>query len=962
MQKILIFMLLFIAGMGQAEPYTVIEDKASIPILTPSISARKTLKLRLANGLDVFLISDPKADKSGASLAVKVGSWNDPQDDPGLAHFLEHLLFLGTKTYPEEAGYDLFVSEHGGLSNAYTASDRTAYIFSVENDAFPEALHRFSRFFQEPLFNPSGVARELQAIDQEYAKNIENDHIRELYVHKALSDPKHPNHGFSMGNSKTLSKVSRDTLIRWYQEHYSANLMRLVVYSSIPLESLKKLVVEDFGDIPSSDRERKEVLEKSFPEHLNGHFLYIEPVKNIRTLSLMWELPSKFAEMKDSKPEGIVCYVLGHEGEESLLAQLKREKLAEKLGCGSLKLSSKHLMMYLEIELTKEGLKNVDSVIERCFQAIANFREKGIPRYLFDEIQRLAKIRYQYQPEEDEFLSLMTHTMWVEEALATYPEQSLIVQKYDPEAVKDLLNYLTPRHSHIDIMAPETLTGVTPDSQEHWMGVQYAVRPIPEDQLERWSDVKPHAKIDLPAPNPFLPEYLKLVEAQEPPEELIPHPEAIVDSPKGKIYFAQDKHYKVPKISWNIEIKTPEIDVGDPVKVVLADLYIQSVKEALNTISYPATVAGLEYKIEQKKYGIGIKIEGYSENASLLLEHVLEQLKAVKLQIRKYRMYHDILLRKYQNFEKESPYKQAIEFFRKSFYRAYTTEYEKLNAIRRVSSVTFNNYVSKLFDRVYVEGVLYGNMTAETADEVSRMVLSSFQDSLPYSKEEQSRPEVLILPKNEGPFYLEKKIEAQGNAVVLVVEHNTFDFKKEAAQRILMQAMKQPFFSTLRTKQQTGYIVASIAEEVERQLLNLFIVQSNTHNPRDLLARFELFIEGYLQELSGENLPEEQFDTIREALLIELDQPPKNIRKMGEKLTELAFQYDGDFDWIDKQIEGFQELGYSEFLSLAKGMLGRQNKKRLGILLKGGIPEDRAFDFVPLKSIHALHEIGTYKK
>lgn len=78
--------------------------------------------LQLPNGLRVTVISDPTTDKSAAAVSVEVGSFADPEELPGLAHFLEHLLFLGSVPYPGENQYSEFLAEHGGYSNAYTAA------------------------------------------------------------------------------------------------------------------------------------------------------------------------------------------------------------------------------------------------------------------------------------------------------------------------------------------------------------------------------------------------------------------------------------------------------------------------------------------------------------------------------------------------------------------------------------------------------------------------------------------------------------------------------------------------------------------------------------------------------------------------------------------------------------------------------------------------------------------------
>ncbi|WP_197472316.1 insulinase family protein, partial [Oleiphilus sp. HI0067] len=92
---------------------------------------REYTSFTLENKLDVLIISDKEADKGAASLDIKVGSSHDPIEFPGLAHFLEHMLFLGTHKYPEPDAYQKFISEHGGGHNAYTSLEHTNYFFDV---------------------------------------------------------------------------------------------------------------------------------------------------------------------------------------------------------------------------------------------------------------------------------------------------------------------------------------------------------------------------------------------------------------------------------------------------------------------------------------------------------------------------------------------------------------------------------------------------------------------------------------------------------------------------------------------------------------------------------------------------------------------------------------------------------------------------------------------------------------
>ena len=93
-------------------------------------------KTTLDNGLKAYLLSDRAFNRSAASMCVGVGTLQDPKTRQGLAHFLEHMLFLGTEKYPDVDEYSTYLRNNGGMSNAYTAGDHTNYQFQVFPDAF----------------------------------------------------------------------------------------------------------------------------------------------------------------------------------------------------------------------------------------------------------------------------------------------------------------------------------------------------------------------------------------------------------------------------------------------------------------------------------------------------------------------------------------------------------------------------------------------------------------------------------------------------------------------------------------------------------------------------------------------------------------------------------------------------------------------------------------------------------
>ena len=125
---------------------------------------RSYRRLTLANDLDVLLISDPDTDKAAVALDLYMGSYQNPDGTEGLAHFLEHMLFLGTQRYPSAGEYQTFISEHGGSSNASTSLEHTNYFFNVDAAYLEDALDRFAPFFFEPTFDAKYVDRERNAV------------------------------------------------------------------------------------------------------------------------------------------------------------------------------------------------------------------------------------------------------------------------------------------------------------------------------------------------------------------------------------------------------------------------------------------------------------------------------------------------------------------------------------------------------------------------------------------------------------------------------------------------------------------------------------------------------------------------------------------------------------------------------------------------------------------------------
>ncbi len=263
---------------------------------------------------------------------------------------------MGTKKYPEENAYHSYLSAHSGHSNAFTGATSTNFYFEVSakssddgvaSDANPSplygALDRFAQFFIELLFLASTLDRELRAVDSENKKNLQNDQWRLHQLEKSLSNPKHPHCHFSTGNWDVLKVLPesrginiREKFIEFYEKHYSANRMKLVVLGREPLDVLEHLVSEAFLGVHNKNLKPNRWMDvvPYGPDYL-GTQCFTKPVMDSRELNLFFPFLDE-EDLFESQPSRYISHLIGHEGPGSIMSYIKSKGWANALGAGSI--------------------------------------------------------------------------------------------------------------------------------------------------------------------------------------------------------------------------------------------------------------------------------------------------------------------------------------------------------------------------------------------------------------------------------------------------------------------------------------------------------------------------------------------------------------------------------------------------------------------------------------------------
>lgn len=840
------------------------------PIISPN-DQREYRYLELNNELRVLLVSDEAADKAAASLDVNVGSADDPVDRAGLAHFLEHMLFLGTEKYPDPAEYQAFISQHGGGHNAYTSSEHTNYFFNVDAAHLDPALDRFSQFFVAPLFTEQYVDRERNAVHSEYKAKIKHPYRREMDVYREIVSPRHPMSKFSVGNLDTLADRDddnvRDALLTFYEDYYSASNMTLVVLGRESLDELQQMVVGRFEQV--ANRDTRESISGSALFHSN--FLparvQIKPEKDERRLSLMFPIPSADQYYRE-KPLSYLGSILGHEGKGSLFSLLKELGWAEGLSAGGGLGGRNQGTFNISIQLTQAGYDNQTKVVAIVFRMIQNLRQSGVESWRFEEQRNLSEMAFRFA-EKGEAMHVVSR---LSNQMHRYPVKDIIrgayaYDEFRPRLIKRYLKYLKPDNVLWVVTAPEVETDTlsklysTPYSVNR---LRYEVAVVAKADLD---------KLQLPERNSFIPNRLQV---KSPPsmEQLAELPQLIRKENGVEVWFKQDTQFNVPRSTINIRAYSPV--VGQSVEsAAMTHLYAALVNDSLNEFAYPAALAGLSFGVSANSRGIDLDISGYNDRQGLLLNRMLSTLDRGRFQQERFDAVRKELIRSWRNQVTLTPYEQLFKKLPQVLYAPLWGEQEMAAALEQASLIDLRRFGEQLWNGTRVQALLHGNLYRQEALKLATLINHKLH--APADDESQMvLPPARVMKIGEQRMHYHLPVAHRDVAAIFYQQAMATKVEDRAHMLMIRQLAKSPFFHELRTEKQLGYIVFVSGMGLKDVSGNLFVVQS----PSASLPRVMGEIRDFMLRSAG-NV--DNFEQQRQALLSSLMESPKNLREQSSR-------------------------------------------------------------------------------
>ncbi|MBT6503304.1 MAG: hypothetical protein HOK67_25720 [Deltaproteobacteria bacterium] len=904
----LLFLGLQFSGCSTVNPTAPAPTKE---IIKSEYDSRSYRSLVLSNRLQVLLISDPETDQAAAAIDVAVGQFSDPADRQGFAHYLEHMLFLGTGKYPDADDYGRYLSVHGGSSNAFTGFEDTNFFFSIHKDYLEGGLDRFSQFFISPRFGAEYAEREINAVNSEHQKNLKNDGRRIYQIIRNTANPQHPFHMFGTGNLASLRGGStddgklREQLIHFYGNHYSANLMKLAILGKESLDDLEKMARSYFSAVPDKDITPDRFSDRPVIERPLGRRININPVKSIRQLRLMFPIPSQRSNYP-FKTTTLITHLLGDEGKGSILALLKKQGLATSLSAGVGPESREFGFINISISLTPEGLRKTDRIVAYVFQYFERMRrEPNLERY-FHESRKIAAVDFRFREKEEpsNYVSRLAMNM------QDVPIQDVLVspwlyQAYQPELQQNLLKYLTLENMQIVLIAEDLPT----DRTDPWYGTRYSVERIPDDQLSLWRDVVPHPALTLPPPNPFIVENV----SYQPGQLNEAYPVLLKHSDRTRVWFKQDNIFNIPKGNLRIRLSTP--DAYSSVKnAAMTKLFTLLLRERLNEYSYPAVIAGLHYSMSNSVKGLELYLSGYSDNLEILFRKVIGEIRRYKIDENRFRILKDQMAENRRNMKLSQAFHQVgYEMHHLLSTPLWHTD-EYLAVIDSITVQDLAEFVPVLFSRLHIDFLAHGNFSAGGILELTTFLEDSLQSSEPV---ELPLEKTIILPAS-GPYVYQFSVEDVNSAIQIYFQAGPESIKQSVTLDMLQQMIEKPFYHQLRTVEQLGYIVWSGYRESGKVDGFVFIIQSNVKEPVYLQSRIEKFIADFGSQL--DRFSEDEFSQYKEALVAKRLEMPKNLQEETNRYWGEISSGRYDFTRRDSEIDELKKLKLADIKNLFKKM------------------------------------------
>jgi len=700
----------------------------------------------------------------------------------------------------------------------------------------------------------------------------------------------------------------------------------LAVLGHEPLDRLRQMVEERFGPVKHLGKRSlrgeehgagKPVIK---PEDFSGLVLRV-PSKDARWLSFAWQLPAWQVPLWRNKPASYASYLIGHEGEGSLLSALKERGWATSLSAGVDDLNCGSLFE-VEINLTHAGMDHVLEIGELLFRYIELLKKTPPPSWVFEEMQKLRSIRFRFADDLQPY-SLVNS---LARNLQNFPADKVLsgpssLPEPDVAASVEVLGCLTVDGARVELASKTLADRCT--QKDPWYGGQYARLPQDPRWQQAWLAARGDADegviantaaafgLRLPSPNPFVPEALAVLPVAAP----IALPVELPATSVARSFHKQDDRFRQPKASMAFRFHCPAV-ASDVASYLRGQLWCSAIMEELNEFAYDARSGGLAYSLSTAPGGLQLSVGGFSDKLPILVRKVVERMRDPSPPPPGiFGLVHERIEKSLKNRAlRQRPCDMASRKLRELRYSLSFPVEEQLKALDGLSVESLEGESRKLLGQCLVEALLMGNLSPEDAPALVSMVT----DELGLSAPSQPLPirAQASLPPGRTVWRVAGTDPEEKNGCVLCILEVPLGLENEAYTSLLVRLLSPRFFEEIRTKQQLGYITQMTWSEGEGSLSIKCLVQTE-YPPEFARGRIEAFLKEHFAWVEAE-LDEEEFAKQRAGLASNLREAPKNLaEEFGQHWDEIVLKR-YDFSHREKELRALEAASHKGLISFVR--------------------------------------------
>ncbi|MBU6954365.1 insulinase family protein [Hahella sp. HN01] len=888
------------------------------PLLPKECKFPKTYSHRqLDNGLRVLTISDPSLNKARFSLEVGVGTQQDPEDILGMAHFLEHMLFLGSKNYPAVDSLQSFLAQHGGSINATTDYEATNYHFDVDPEHLEKALDLFSDAMAAPTLDTKYVGRERKAIQAEYRYRKDMYYWRLSEVAAESFADRHPITRFGMGNRKSFAAFSDAELAQrvraWWEAHYSADKMVLVVSAPQSNELLETLLKDRFSHLPI----RPSATPPSPPKALS-----LEKVPSIvkaklnddeRYMILYFPIENIRSEFK-SAPEEFISYLLEQQVPNTLSSSLRDNDYASGLSVQFNTSDPDASRIEIYIDLYYQGGEQYWDVIRRLMAYADLLKKEPLDEWRYKEFLKHKGLQKCFF----ESLNITETTSNLRRYGPNYAlAKGYVSEEFKPQLYQKLLDAIRPDNMIAVIAHPNFIVS----GETKWFHTAYSANKLSVSDQKHYKPKGDYGFL-LPSANQFLPkgEIEVISGSDDEPHRLSSHPNI-------NAWHGKNTEVGSPLAYYYVLLRSPEMD-QDRRSSALSQLFWSLLQDKLKEQLSIAEEINTSLNISRVKNGFELQFQGYPESIELLLTNVLNEIKDFREKERHYEeyrygwMYH---LKKYK--ERTHPLVMANFFTDEIIHLPSYGLAELASGMREASYPRMINLLGDFRDNLHVTTFSYGNIEKPQAEKWSKMISDTIISETNSAK---VREYITRLPL--GITHVIEESEFTDSVSMIYVQGNSASYSEQANFGLLEKMLSDSFFKELRTEKQLGYVVhATISNYLNIPGMN-FIMQSPVSAPDRLEQETLSFLEYFQGRLTS--MQDNDFDVFKNSLTAELNAPKKTQEKSSLYWREIA---NGSlhFDSEARMADAIKSISKDSFIEWYRNSFVSKNKRVLSVLIEG---------------------------